>query len=301
MLLSDACADYIFSCKVRRLSPKTIENYQKQILYMMRYLNEICNVQELESVRPIHIKNFVSLKQQDRRKPAYINDLLKVFRSFFNYCVEEEYIEYSPMQKIKNVKQSKVIISTFTLDNIQKMIGFYHGADYLSVRNRAILAVFFDSGIRCAELMGLTDDRIKDDYMLINGKGDKQRIVPKSPYLSRIMTRYQRTRDSYFVGKLPPEGYTFLSKNGRQLTHEAVAKIIRESAAAAGVDRAVRPSPHTCRHTFAQLQLKDGIDLYTLSRLMGHENIAVTQRYLRGMKDDDIVLEGNRHSPLMRL
>ena len=76
---------------------------------------------------------------------------------------------------------------------------------------------------------------------------------------------------------------------------------MREAATAAGVDKNVRASPHTCRHTFAQLQLKDGIDLYTLSRLMGHENIAVTQRYLHGMKDDDSLQEGNKHSPLMRL
>ena len=125
--------------------------------------------------------------------------------------------------------------------------------------------------------------------------------MPKSPFLSKCMIRYQRARESYFAGKLPPQGYTFLSKTGKKLTHEAVAKIVRNASRAAKVDKSVRASPHTCRHTFAQLQLKDGIDLYTLSRLMGHENIAITQRYLRGMKDDSILQEGNKHSPLMRL
>lgn len=301
MLLSDACTEYLFSCQVRRLSPKTIDNYRKQILYWQRYLDEVCSVQEVEKVRPIHIKNFISLRQQDHRKPAYINDLLKVFRSFYNYCVEESYVEASPLEKVKNVKQPKVIINTFTLTDIKRMIAFYCGNDFLSVRNRAILATFFDSGIRCAELMNLTDDKIKEDYMLIHGKGDKERVVPKSPFLSKCILRYQRARTSYFAGKLPPQGYTFLSRTGQKLTHEAVAEIVREAAKAAEVDKNVRASPHTCRHTFAQLQLKDGIDLYTLSRLMGHENIAVTQRYLRGMKDDDILQEGNKHSPLMRL
>lgn len=77
MLLSDACTEYLVSCQVRRLSPKTIDNYRKQILYWQRYLDEVCSVQEVEKVRPIHIKNFISLRQQDHRKPAYINDLLK--------------------------------------------------------------------------------------------------------------------------------------------------------------------------------------------------------------------------------
>lgn len=301
MLLADACTEYVFSCKVRRLSEKTIDNYRKQILYWNRYLDEVCDVQEVEKVRPIHIKNFIILKEKDKRKPAYINDLLKAYRSFFNYCVEEEYIDESPLAKVKNVKESRVIINTFTLTDIKKMLDYYSGADYLSVRNRAILAALFDSGIRCAELMSLTDDKVREDYMLIHGKGDKERVVPKSPFLSKCMIRYQRARESYFAGKLPPQGYTFLSKTGKKLTHEAVAKIVRNASRAAKVDRAVRASPHTCRHTFAQLQLKDGIDLYTLSRLMGHENIAITQRYLRGMKDDSILQEGNKHSPLMRL
>lgn len=136
MLLADACTEYVFSCKVRRLSEKTIDNYRKQILYWNRYLDEVCDVQEVEKVRPIHIKNFIILKEKDKRKPAYINDLLKAYRSFFNYCVEEEYIDESPLAKVKNVKEPRVIINTFTLTDIKKMLGYYSGADYLSVRNR---------------------------------------------------------------------------------------------------------------------------------------------------------------------
>lgn len=165
MLLSDACTEYVFSCKVRRLSEKTIDNYRKQILYWNRYLDEVCNVQEVEKVKVIHIKNFIMLKQKDHRKPAYINDLLKAFRSFFNYCVEEGYVEISPLAKVKNVKEPRVIINTFTLDDIQKMLDYYHGADYIAIRNRTILATLFDSGIRCAELMTLTDDKIREDYI----------------------------------------------------------------------------------------------------------------------------------------
>ena len=77
---------------------KTIDNYRKQILYWNRYLDEVCDVQEVEKVRPIHIKILLS-KEKDR-KPAYINDLLKAYRSFFNYCVEEEYMKTNrPLQK----------------------------------------------------------------------------------------------------------------------------------------------------------------------------------------------------------
>lgn len=140
MFISEACDEYLFSCQIRRLSSKTIDNYRKQILYLMRYLDEQYKVQELEQVEPIHMKNFILLKQKDHRKPAYINDLLKAFRSFFNCCVEENYLTKSPMERVKNVKQSRVIINTFTLEEIQKMLVYYKGKDYLSIRNRAILA-----------------------------------------------------------------------------------------------------------------------------------------------------------------
>ena len=190
MLLADACTEYVFSCKVRRLSEKTIDNYRKQILYWNRYLDEVCDVQEVEKVRPIHIKNFIILKEKDKRKPAYINDLLKAYRSFFNYCVEEEYIDESPLAKVKNVKEPRVIINTFTLTDIKKMLDYYSGADYLSVRNRAILAALFDSGIRCAELMSLTDLFLLDIKQIHDDKHreltgfSNQNILELAQYLS---------------------------------------------------------------------------------------------------------------------
>ena len=139
MLLADACTEYVFSCKVRRLSEKTIDNYRKQILYWNRYLDEVCDVQEVEKVRPIHIKNFIILKEKDKRKPAYINDLLKAYRSFFNYCVEEEYIDESPLAKVKNVKELRVIINTFTLTDIKKMLEYAGNMKFCSHCGKQIL------------------------------------------------------------------------------------------------------------------------------------------------------------------
>lgn len=91
------------------------------------------------------------------------------------------------------------------------------------------------------------------------------------------------------------------SKTGKPLTGEAVAQVLKAAGKAVGVSDSVRVSPHTCRHTFAQIQLKNGLDLYSLSRLMGHENISITQRYLQGLQDRDIILNSNRTSPLMNL
>lgn len=105
MLLADACTEYVFSCKVRRLSEKTIDNYRKQILYWNRYLDEVCDVQEVEKVRPIHIKNFIILKEKDKRKPAYINDLLKAYRAFSTTAWRRIYRRIAPC-KSKECKRT---------------------------------------------------------------------------------------------------------------------------------------------------------------------------------------------------
>jgi integrase/recombinase XerD len=80
-----------------------------------------------------------------------------------------------------------------------------------------------------------------------------------------------------------------VSRRGKKLTHEGIAKFMKQVATEVGVNSNVRVSPHTCRHTFAHLQLRNGLDIYSLSRVMGHESIAITQRYLEGIKDDQVL------------
>ena len=93
----------------------------------------------------------------------------------------------------------------------------------------------------------------------------------------------------------------FLSRTGQPLTVEAIEKIVKIAGEKANVRSDIRCSPHTCRHYFAQSQLKNGIDVYSLSRLMGHGNIMITQRYLNSMRDDEITVRSIKTSPLMNL
>ena len=121
-----------------------------------------------------------------------------------------------------------------------------------------------------------------------------------SPYLAKAFMQYQRAKESYFEGKLP-ENYLFVSNHGKKLTQEGIAKWLKKAAKEVGVNCDIRVSPHTCRHTFAHLELKNGIDLYTLSRLMGHENVAITQRYLEGIKDDEMLKKAQKAGVLANL
>ncbi len=301
MKLTDALEDFIFQCECRRLSPQTIRNYQKQVTYLLDYLRIQHQITELEEVTPQMVKQYLLEMQKKGRKPAYLNDLLKAFKCFFRYVWEEEYIDRLITAKIKNVRQPKVIIKTFSNLQVRQLINYYHNTTYLDVRNKTLITLFFDTGMRLGEVINLTEKDIKRDFILVRrGKGEKERVVPKSPYLAKQLFRYERVKEGYFQDRAIPYANYFLSKNGKPLTSEAVEKMLRVAGEDLGMED-VRVSPHTCRHTFAQMQLRNGLDVYSLSRLMGHENISITQRYLEGLRDQEIVTAGVRTSPLMNL
>ena len=288
MLLTDAAKEFEFNCQCRKLSDKTIRNYGKLIGYLLDYLKEQHKVLCLEDVQPMYIKAYLMMLQERGAKPQYINDQLKAFKVLFRYLYEEGYTDSILTERIKNVKQPKTIIKTFTEQEVKEMTEYYSGHTFMEVRNRLMLMTFFDTGIRVSELINLKLSQVKDEYILIHGKGDKERVVPKSPLLNKWMFKYLSTRENFFAYRRVPEN-VFLSRNGRPMTTEAIHRVIKIAGKAVGVSKDIRVSPHTCRHTFAQMQLKNGLDLYSLSRLMGHSNISITQRYLEGLRDFEVL------------
>lgn len=300
MRFSEAIQEFGFDCRARKLSDKTISNYQKQLRYLQRYLEAEYRLREVEEVRSVHLKQFLVSMDDKGRKPRYINDLLKVFKTFFNYMKKEGYIRESPAASVKNMKQPKVKILTFSENEIRKLLNYYQGRSFLNIRNRTMMALFFDTGMRLTEVITLRAEQIREDNIIVHGKGNKERLVPVSPYLAKALLQYQMVREAYFEGKLP-ERYLFVSKTGKRLTQEGITKFMKKAAAEVGVNSNIRVSPHTFRHTFAHLQLKNGLDLYSLSRLMGHESIAITQRYLEGIKDDQVLRKAQKSGVLQNL
>ena len=301
MILQDVIDEYLFDCECRKLSPKTIDNYRKQIRYLQEHLAEN-GIIKLEDVKPTQIKQFLAIKQKEGCKANYINDLLKAFKCLFKYCFEEGYTNTCITAKIKNQKKPKVIINTFTTKNVKDMINFYDGRKYLDVRNKMILIFLFDTGIRLNELIHLKPEDVMDEFIIIKyGKNYKERVVPKSPYLTKHYFKYLRIRESYFNTKSLIGKELFLSKNCKMITHEMIERIVKLAGEGTNVSKDIRVSPHTCRHTYAQMQLMNGLDIYSLSRILGHENISITQIYLNSIRDKEILTAGVKTSPLMNL
>lgn len=121
--------------------------------------------------------------------------------------------------------------------------------------------------------------------------------MPVTPILKKALLRYETASKRYFDLK-ETDNFYFLSFHGRQLTNSAVEHIVKRHGE--GIE-GVRVSPHTCRHFFAQQQMKMGTDLYTISRLLGHENIGITQTYLNSLRDEEVIQIAKQKSVLMNL
>lgn len=300
MTISELKKEFLFDCEVRELSAKTIRNYEKQLKHFEAFLRGSCGVELLEDLKPIHIKQFVAMLQKRGCKPSYTNDMLKAVKVLCGYAYREGYTEELITKRVKNVKEPKVLIHTFNTDEIRSMVQYYKKDDFLSVRNKLIIMMLFDTGIRINELVTMKPEQIQDSYFIIYGKGSKERVVPKSAAVSKFMSKYLSVRKNYFAYR-EAQDYVFLSRNGKMLTEEAVRKFLVSVAKDVGVNPVIRVSPHTFRHTFAHQQLKNGLDLYSLSRLLGHESVSITQRYLESIQDADILTSARRTGVLLNL
>lgn len=301
MLLEDVLKEFIYDCELRGLSPRTIKGYRNNNARFFKFLEDELNILELKRVTTKQIKMYLSLLKEQKLTESYANGILKNVRSFFNYCVDEDYINENPAFKVKWIKEPITLIITFTDAEIVKMLKVLPNNNFLNVRNNAILAMFIETGIRNLELCHIKKEHIRDRDIVIQGKGNKERVVPLTSGLMKYLIKYDRVREVYFNDKLLVDDYYFLSRTGRQLTVEANERIIAKFGELAGVREEIRCSPHTLRHYFSQSQLRNGLDVYSLSRLLGHTNISITKRYLQSLEDEELLDIASNTSVLANL
>lgn len=292
--------EFLLDLQLKNYSERTIKSVRNNNRLFFSYLKSQYDIEDIEEVKKPHVKSYLRYKQASKLQPTYINSILKNLRMFFKYLEEEEYIYINPVEKVSFIKEEKVIINSFNEEEIQRMIRVYGYETYLESRNRCIISMLFDTGIRNFELCNIKCEDIRGSAIMIYGKGNKQRVVPISSPLRKAMLKYEKKRQQ-FIKERHQDEYYFLSQKGRKLTIETVERIVKECGIKSGVRKEIRCSPHTCRHTYAQINLKNGLDIYAVSRLLGHENISITKRYLQSITDEEVLDMAVKKSPLTKL
>lgn len=297
MLIKSAAKEYLVEIEVRKFTQKTIRSYRNNLNLFLRYCDEEAGVETMDELTLAVVRKFTLYMVEKGKKGSYINSLLKVAKAFIQYCYDEGYGGFNTRKNFKWCKQDKAVIMAFTPDDVRAMLKTCKGYGFLQLRDAAILTMLFETGIRFWELCCVKASDIHDDFIIINGKNHKQRVVPITAMLRKAMLKYDMAKENYFALK-NTDDYYFLSFHGRQLTNCAVEHIVKRHGE--GVS-GIRVSPHTCRHFYAQQQVKMGTDLYTISRLLGHENIQITQTYLNSLRDDDIIKISKQRSVLLNM
>ncbi|WP_226087452.1 tyrosine-type recombinase/integrase [Mesobacillus sp. S13] len=299
MLLEDVLKEYLYYCQAKGFTPKTMKNKNQELKQLRYFLIEKRGITELESISAFDLNAYVRLKQKDGLQPQSIVSMFKMIKAFFNWCEREGYIKDNFAQKIILPKIPKKILKGFTTKEIQLMIDVFTYGDYFEARNKAIIAILADTGIRAMELRGLLSINVKETSILVYGKGNKERYVFISPALKRILIKYERIKKHYFKDKDTSDHY-FLSYRGTDISHVGLDNIIKMAGKRAGIE-GKRVSPHSFRHFFSVQCLLNGIDIYTLSKLLGHSEIQTTQRYLQSLEDFELINNAMPSSPLMNI
>ena len=208
-----------------------------------------------------------------------INCYLRAIRAFWSWLLAEEFIETNPFDKIIIPKPPKKIIMPFSDDQIRALLGVIDTKSPIGFRDWIIILTLLDAGIRVTELTELKLEHVNlmQRCLKINGKGNKERIVPIGISVQRALGKYinkYRPNPIY-----PLSDNLFLNRDGMPLTPNRIQSIIERYALKAKI-QGVRASPHTFRHTFAISYLRNGGDVFTLQRILGHETLDMVRNYV---------------------
>lgn len=260
----------------RSFSANTVEAYERDLKQFLDYCDE-------HSLNPLKatlqdLEQYIFETYRDTKRTRTQARQMSGLRAFYRFLLYHDYIEDDPSELLDMPKLDKHLPEVLTVEEIDSMIAAIDLSKPEGQRNRAIIEMLYGSGLRVSELvtLKLSNMYMKEHYMLVEGKGSKQRLVPISDEAQRQFDLWLQDRNRLDV---KPEyiDFAFVNRYGRGLTRVMIFTIIKQLAAAAGIQKNI--SPHTLRHSFATHLLQNGADLRIIQQLLGHETITTTEIY----------------------
>ncbi len=261
----------------RGLAQNTLLAYRRDLDKYMLYLKN-CSVVLADNVKREDITNYMFEQKKKGLSANSIARNLAAIKMFHRFLVRERLAKEDPTNLIETPKLWKRIPEVLTVNEVESMITAAQGKTWQSTRDKAILELFYASGVRVSELVNLKLDNINLDvgYVRCIGKGSKERIIPVGKRAQEAIKRYlEKVRPK--LAKKSFETNIFLSRLGKKISRQSVWKIIKLYARLAKVKKEIKP--HTLRHSFATHLLEHGADLRSVQEMLGHSDISTTQIY----------------------
>lgn len=303
--LEDLIKGYILNCRCESKSLTTTATYDRTLKCFLWYCQENDYSNEPQKITPIHIRNFLwylasepnrwgsdNPASRKQASQSTINRYYRVLNTFFGWLKREELIPDNPVAHLKTPKLEKQVVQALAPKEVEPLLDQCPQKTYLGCRNRAIVMIFLDTGMRVSELANLNLDDVdmgSGSILIKHGKGGKQRLVRIGSRARKALWRYVTIYRRGNCDRL------FLNRSGEPLDSTGTKLMIRRLGKKAGVHGV---HAHRLRHTFAISFLRAGGDVFSLQYLLGHTTLQMTQRYLQSLNADDAMNAHRKFSPL---
>jgi len=283
--MNDQIRDYqAYLTSERNVSEHTRMAYIKDVEEYAEFLqknNFIDNIDGILNVAADTVLAYLGYLFRRKVKKVTVNRKISSLRSFYKYLIRSGKTKNNPAGMIQSSKTEKYMPNFLSVDEMFELLHAWNDTSTAGLRNRAMLELFYSSGLRLAELAGLNVMDLDFDQALVKvrGKGRKERIVPVGAPARKVLQEYlaktkedrKKTSEDIFNSPL------FLNLRGARITARSIARIIDEATKKSKIGRKI--SPHALRHTFATHLLNAGADLRSIQELLGHESLSTTQKY----------------------
>ena len=258
----------------RRLSPRTLAAYRRDLADFLSWCDER-DIRAPQAVDPQHVRNFAAERHRRGLSPKSLQRHLSALRSWFRYLLREAQVSSNPAEGVRAPRVRRRLPTTLDVDQLTRLLDLPGDAP-LDRRDKAMMELFYSSGLRLAELVGLDvlDANAADDLLEVSGKGGKTRRVPIGRMARSALDRWLMARDQL---ARTDENALFVSQRGGRLSPRTVEARLRLRAIEQGMPSNVHP--HMLRHSFASHLLESSGDLRAVQELLGHADIATTQIY----------------------
>ena len=263
----------------RGLAPKTLEAYGRDIRFFVQFLAQR-GCDDSARLSRADVVDWLEALRAARRRPSTRARAFVALREFLHHLKARGFASRDFSEGLDAPRKNLVLPRVLDEDVTRRLVTAVDGDGPRDLRDRAMLELLYGCGLRVSELCSLEiRDFISDaDVVRCRGKGSKERIVPMGVACGRAVQRYLESAREGFTRGNADERHLFVTRLGRAFTRMGVFKMLRERAAAAGVDPSA-VSPHVLRHCFATHMLQHGADIRAIQEMLGHASIATTQAY----------------------
>ena len=255
----------------KKFSINTISAYLKDIESFQKFLFDN-GTKVSKEINYSFIRQWIVYLSKNKYSKTSINRKIASLKSYFNFLVNIEKIDSSPLKGHKNLKSSSKIVIPFSEDEVIEVFENFKSSN-ISERDKLIIEMFYSTGIRREELINIKIEDIFHDQSLIKilGKRNKERLIPMLPKLSKNIRTYVNDNN---ISK-----FLFESKKSKKISVSTVYRLINKYFRL--VSTKVKVSPHVLRHTFATHMLNNGADINTIKEILGHSSLSSTQIYTK--------------------